>query len=132
MFRSLVRARPSWPGVSTRPAMQPPRVSVAQQQAPRQAQQPAAVRSQPFHSTAPASIGFKNFKNSPRLKWKTQQKLDAKNADILAEAGGQPRVTYAEALKSHKPRAWIGARKKVVWGRLFGPSNTGGGNKQGQ
>ncbi|CAN0154711.1 unnamed protein product, partial [Hapterophycus canaliculatus] len=57
---------------------------------------------------------------------KTQQQLDAKNAEIVAQR--QPQVSYAEALKSHKPRAWIGARKKVVWGRLFGPS----GGKQEQ
>lgn len=40
-------------------------------------------------------------------------------------------MTYADALKSHKPRAWVGARKKVAWGRLFGPSDTGGGNDNG-
>lgn len=54
---------------------------------------------------------------------KTQQQLDAKNAEVVAQQ--QPRVSYEEALKSHKPRAWIGARKKVAWGRLFGPSDSG-------
>ena len=35
----------------------------------------ALVRYQKFHSTAPAgSIGFKNFKNSPRLDWKVSAK----------------------------------------------------------
>ncbi len=28
------------------------------------------VRRQPFHSTTPSSIGFTNFKSSPRPKWK--------------------------------------------------------------
>eukprot|EP00903_Cladosiphon_okamuranus_P010868 g10265.t1 len=92
------------------------------------------LRCQPFHSTASSSIGFTNFKSSPRPKWKTQQELDAKNAEILAKQ--QPHVTYAEAIKSHKPRAWIGARKKVAWGRLFGPSSSssssGGGAQQHQ
>ncbi|CAM9285722.1 unnamed protein product [Scytosiphon promiscuus] len=117
MLRSLVRPRPYWPRNSGSFEVQAPRVFAAV--APQAQRQP--VRSQPFHSTASASIGFTNFKNSPRPKWKTQQELDAKNAAILAER--QPRVPYTEAVKSHKPRAWIGARKKVVWGRLFGPSS---------
>lgn len=50
--------------------------------------------------------------------------MDAKNAD--AELKRIPYVTYAEALKSHKARAWVGARKKIAWGRLFGDGSSAG------
>lgn len=73
MLRSLVRPRPSWPGVSCRPAMQPPRAEAATtgEVAAQQNVQPGYQRQcRPFHSTAPSSIGFKNFKSSPRPKWK--------------------------------------------------------------
>ncbi|CAM9177595.1 unnamed protein product [Pylaiella littoralis] len=122
MLRALVRARPSWPGISGRSAILPPRVAATAVVTAQKNALPACHRCHPFHSTASSSIGFKNFKSSPRVKWRTQQELDAKNAKVIAAR--QPNVTYAEALKSHAPRAWIGARKKVVWGRLFGPSNS--------
>lgn len=56
MNRYVVLARSAWPRM--RPASCPSNVATL-------------VRYQTFHSTAPAgSIGFKNFKNSPRLDWK--------------------------------------------------------------
>ena len=62
------------------------------------------------------------------LSWiQTQKKLDKKNAEIDAKLS--PYVAYSAALKAHRPRAWIGARKKVVWSRLFGEGNS---NKSAQ
>lgn len=65
MLRTFVRPRPSWPGISVRSATQRLPAEVT---SPRSAA--VVVRCQPFHSTTPSSIGFTNFKSSPKPKWK--------------------------------------------------------------
>lgn len=55
--------------------------------------------------------------------------MDAKNAE--ANAKRSPYVPYAEALKSHRPRAWTGARKKIVWSNLFGGGSSGSSAREG-
>lgn len=47
--------------------------------------------------------------------------MEAKDEE--AEAGQEPYVPYATAVKINRKAAWLGARKKIEHGRLFGRRN---------